>query len=574
MPSRFGILARLFFFLIKPTVIATGFVIFLYGIIIWSLNRGVSIDEGYYLLGYLKEQPIRYALTDFHYIVKSLFFFLPEDNALFLRIIRFILTLLALGLLTHSSYNWISNQYGIQINRFTYFILSFLVGVLCFAYASPVLYYDNIQMIIYFLSCSLLFLIINDPRKTLLFIYSFLLGFLLIYGLTNYIPAGISLGLISLITIYISIKPGYRTVLRIISAYFLGFIISTFIYSLFIHNIFDVIRGIYDVYASATQFESTKYEAGGQFVIILKYLIDLAITIALSSAIILAYFFSRKYLYKYRIGVDIIYYILSAYLIYKLSSYYSNVVLFPILAVFLIGILEGRTSLRQQLKQKRLWFLIILIIIPFLAVLGSNQLLARKMFFYMPFWFFAFYLVMAEFKILRTSKGYNRFLYILIATVFIVFIFQGFLKHPHYNYSIKRSKHIIENAVRFKNIKVSEYQKYFYENGIQALNANGFKPGGNILAFYETYMLVYAAGGYVPDGLTYWAYQFASDPDNIPDEKVDFIIIDESEIELMTEFLSQTDWDFPVSYKRTDLGTDGHNLTQLGFNYLLFSKYP
>jgi hypothetical protein len=85
-------------------------------------------------------------------------------------------------------------------------------------------------------------------------------------------------------------------------------------------------------------------------------------------------------------------------------------------------------------------------------------------------------------------------------------------------------------------------------------------------------MLVYAAGGYVPDGMKYWAYYFASDPRNIPDNKVSFIIIDESEIELMTEFLSQTDWDFPASYKRVELGTDGQNLSEMGFNYILFSS--
>lgn len=87
-------------------------------------------------------------------------------------------------------------------------------------------------------------------------------------------------------------------------------------------------------------------------------------------------------------------------------------------------------------------------------------------------------------------------------------------------------------------------------------------------------MLVYTAGGYVPNGLTYWANNFASDPNNIPEEKVDFIIIDEREIGLMTQFLSPTDWDFPKSYKRTDLGTDGQNLTQLGYNYILFSALP
>ena len=87
-------------------------------------------------------------------------------------------------------------------------------------------------------------------------------------------------------------------------------------------------------------------------------------------------------------------------------------------------------------------------------------------------------------------------------------------------------------------------------------------------------MLVYMAGGYVPHRLTYSADFFVLSDDNIPQEKVKFIIIDEGEIDLISEFLSRTNWGFPKSYERIDLGTDGHNLTQLGFNYILFSAHP
>ena len=50
---------------------------------------------------------------------------------------------------------------------------------------------------------------------------------------------------------------------------------------------------------------------------------------------------------------------------------------------------------------------------------------------------------------------------------------------------------------------------YIPTNGATVDFYGGFRPGDNILAFFETYMLVYAAGGYVPDGMTYWAYHFA-----------------------------------------------------------------
>jgi hypothetical protein len=193
-----------------------------------------------------------------------------------------------------------------------------------------------------------------------------------------------------------------------------------------------------------------------------------------------------------------------------------------------------------------------------------------KMVYFMPFWFLAYFILLAEFKKYFESPKARTWHTVFVVVFFVVFGAQGFLKHIHYNYSIKRSRHLVENSERFTNIGVSEYQCNFYENGIDQLKKAGFKKGDEVLAFFETHMLVYMAGGYVPMRLMYSADFFVLSEDNIPKEKVKYIIIDESEISMMAEFLSITNWQFPESYNRVDLGTDGHNLTQLGYNYILF----
>ena len=190
----------------------------------------------------------------------------------------------------------------------------------------------------------------------------------------------------------------------------------------------------------------------------------------------------------------------------------------------------------------------------------------------MPFWFPAYFLLVVEFKKYLNTKQINTWHAVYIMIFFIVFVLQGFLKHIHYNYSIKRSTFLIENAVRLRGNSVSEYQRNFYENGIKELKKAGFKPGDEILAFYETFMLVYAAGGYVPHRLTYSAEFFIGDKDNIPPRKPKYIIIDNYQIPMLTEFLKTTNWKFPSSYSMVELGTDGQNLTQLGYNYLLFTN--
>ena len=98
-----------------------------------------------------------------------------------------------------------------------------------------------------------------------------------------------------------------------------------------------------------------------------------------------------------------------------------------------------------------------------------------------------------------------------------------------------------------------------------------YEIGDEVLAFYETFMLVYAAGGYVPHKLTYSAEFFVGDEENISPVKPQFIIIDDYQVPMLTDFLKSTEWNFPASYNMVELGTDGHNLTQLGYNYILFS---
>lgn len=562
---------RFFLRSLQLDVIAMGVATILYAIILWSINRGVSVDEGYYLLGYLKDQPVKYALTDFHNIVKSLFFFLPEDNALYLRIIRFVITLFALFVFTKSSYHWLCEQYAVNIKKSLYFSLSFLMGVFCFAYASPVLYYDNIQLIIYLFAFAILFKTIRIKLSAFTTLYCIVLGFLLIFALTNYPPSGIFLFIIIILIYFLYLYPHYKKLIQQLLYISAGMLIGVVIYSLLINNILNVVDGILEIYKSAVKFESTKYETGGQFLIIFRYFTDLLFTVLPVIIATIAHFYIRKLWSKFAIIIDGIFLLILLILIYKLSFFYSNIIILPIIVLLLEYILINKPNDKKFIFRRGFILFLIVLFIPLLAVLGSNQLLARKMFYFMPFWFLALYILYADLGILPNKFQYTKYNLIFIITVSIVFVFQGFLRHPHYNYSIKRSKYPIENAVRFKGIKVSEYQNNFYENGISALNKNGFNTGDNILAFYETYMLVYAAGGYVPDGLTYWAYNFVSDNANIPQKKVDFIIINTGEIEMMRNFLSQTNWNFPESYNKTDLGTDGHNLTQMGYNYILFS---
>ncbi|NQT77511.1 MAG: hypothetical protein HQ565_07335 [Bacteroidetes bacterium] len=558
--------------LLQPDIIALGAITLLYSLIFWSVNKGVSIDEGYYLLGYLHDQQLGPSTTDFHRIVRTLFFFIPEDNVLIFRWTRVILTIVLLLLFLWSCYKWIEKQYKISFNKTLFYSMGILTGTMCFSYASPVIYYDNIQLLIYLLAFSLFFFSLQTASILWKYLSFFSLGIILVLGLTNYPPSGLLLlGLIFLLT-GIYLYPSFTGMVKSCLIIFGGVIAGAVFYSLIIYDIRDFFNEALLAYTNAAKSPKAKYDADGQWLVIGKYFLGMAKfylpVLGLSLVYILL---SQKKLIN-RIILNIVFGLVLLVVTYKYSVYFSNILLLPIVLLLLDTTVNAIARKKRIHLSKNLILAIMLLALPLLAVAGSNQRLEMKMVYFMPFWFLALFVLYGEFRTYNEKSSFNVINYVFIIVFFIVFVAQGFLKHIHYNYSIKRSIYPIEGAVRFTNIGVSEYQQNFYENGIRELKKAGFEKGDDVLAFYKTFMLVYAAGGYVPHRLTYSAEFFVANKDNIPQNKVDYIIIDQGQIAMVTEFLEQSDWNFPESYNKVELGTDGHNLMQLGYNYILFSS--
>ena len=240
----FRLINRLF----QPDVIALGAATFLYGLIFWSVNRGVSIDEGFYLMGYLKDQALGPFFTDFHNIVRFFIFFLPDDDVLGLRITRVVLTIIAIFIFTKTSYKWLKQEYDIPVSKLLYYSLGFLAGAMCFSYASPVLYYDNIQPIIYLFSFALFFGIFTSPHEITKYIYALLLGFLLVFSLTNYITSGLFLTGIMFLFIGYFASPHGKTIIKHFLLIIGGMVLGIVFYSLFINDFWEFLNDAFYTY--------------------------------------------------------------------------------------------------------------------------------------------------------------------------------------------------------------------------------------------------------------------------------------------------------------------------------------
>ena len=83
-------------FVLKYGILAWMAAALVWYLIVSTLHRGISCDEGYYLMGFLRNQTIEGQATDFHFITRALCRSFPDDDIMVFRYIRLILNVIAL----------------------------------------------------------------------------------------------------------------------------------------------------------------------------------------------------------------------------------------------------------------------------------------------------------------------------------------------------------------------------------------------------------------------------------------------------------------------------------------------
>lgn len=537
-------------------------------LIFCTIDRGTSCDEGYYLLAYLPEQPISWGISQFGFIVRKLFWFLPEDGALSLRYVRFFLNIPILYLFAFSSFRWLKKQYGLHTSSVWYYSLLFLSGVLSFGFASPILYYDNIQLFIYLLVFSIYFLFTTSvssffKRLSLIFI-----GVLCVFGLFNYLPSGILL-IVALSVLLLIDTDKVKNILLLC----LGLLLGIIVYHLFIRNIVDSVNDIHTSFVLA-QKGLTKHSNNQLFVALFRYLVEFVLLFGLFAVLgWLVYYidnfknsFTRYLCYTFATIVFLAI-LLQRWIFYK---YYTGIFIMPtaFMVSYFITQKIGKNHVGYSLKE--LLIFIILLFAPLMGVFGTNQSVSAKMLFFMPFWVVAYFLLVSiiDFK-QKTFLKISNTIYVVILMVGVAY-FVYFARY-HYYYTPKKSNTEITDTSRFRNIKISEWQKDFNDKAIDIMRKNGFKKGDSVLAFYDNFITVYMAGGYIPSNLIYQFEVFVSDKKNIPNEPIIYIFLIEEQDKPMQEFLKDTNWDFPESYMRFDLGKAAENLPAQ-YNSILYIR--
>ncbi|MBO7618487.1 MAG: hypothetical protein J6T22_14970, partial [Bacteroidales bacterium] len=149
----------------KHGAVAWMAVILVWYLILSTLRNGISCDEGYYLLGYLRNQSIEGIGTDFHAIVRAVSHSFPDDKIMVFRYIRVILNVIAILMFAITSYEWLFRKKNLLVSRWSYYPMVLLAGAMSFTFATPTISYDSLELIIALSAASFLFILFTSGKK-------------------------------------------------------------------------------------------------------------------------------------------------------------------------------------------------------------------------------------------------------------------------------------------------------------------------------------------------------------------------------------------------------------------------
>lgn len=544
------------------TFVAVVITIVVYVVVFVTLNRGTSCDEGFYLMGYAANQSIGFGVSDFHYIVRFFFGWLGYDNAMSLRYVRYILTVVSLIVFALSSYYYLYKRLQVNKKWFVIYISVMLFsGALSFGFASPVLYYDSIQLFLYLFAYSLLFLSLVDFKGTKVF--TLFIGVFIVFAIFNYLPSGLFLILSVVFLLIISRKNEIHIYISIL----LGILLGLILYHFFIHNLSDY----YIQLSGSFQQAQTGITHHSNLQLIVELISFMGNGLLYVSPVFALYIFTQflstktnlnsKYEFSIILLLLILVFSIYSFFVKSLGSVYLFIPVFTVLLRH-----YHKASIFSDIRT--VFFVLLFVSLPFMGIFGTNQALEGKSIYLIPFWSFLF------FFLLFSSKSNSKLLQSIFTTNFIAylsiaFLFLVYFNKYHYYYTPKRSNIELINLDRFNGVCVSPNQKEFICKVDELLKKSGFRSGDEMLAFEVDLITAYAVGAKIPDNLFYAHYNMTTSVDNIPKRKVNYILIYENSEKEMISFLKHTDWGFPQGYKRYELGKYAENMLE-GMSSILY----
>ena len=542
-------LKRLFDWAVKYGAFAWVSVILVWYFILSSLRNGISCDEGYYLLGYLRNQSIEGIGTDFHAIVRAISLSSPDDNIMVFRYIRVILNVIAILLFAVSSYEWLSRKKNLRASRWSYYPMVLLAGAMSFTFATPTISYDSLELIIALIAASFLFVLFASENKAVKTICAFGVGFLLWFACTNYPPAGVCIVILFMIAYFLEVED--KKWMHLLVA-ILGGLIAIVISHFFIHDMRAWFSEICKVFVATITEESMSNHDAGSLVSVMLITIAQVFLVLVPVVGLFTLLFKRFHVSDTIQWIVVLLVCAVLLVVRKVYELRGFLYLIPVSLMLAKVIAQPGFSLKRFFLSKETYLVLVLLAIPFAGVFGTNQPILNKAIIFVPFWLLAFICLST---LLR--EGMDERLNLLFIVLLVAgYVWQGNFQRYHYYYTPRSSKYEIVNASRPQKVLVSQYQQEYFRDLLDTLRASGCKPGDKYMAFGENQMAVYLAGGYIDGRLPYhwWQYKY------FEKEAPKAFIFFKNEEEGVIGHFRDAGWGFPEEYERKEMRQMSQNM--------------
>lgn len=524
-------------------------VVLVWYLILSTLRNGISCDEGYYLLGYLRDQPIQGVGSDFHAIVRAMSRSFADDNIMVFRYLRVILNAIAIILFAGSSYEWLSRKKNLRVSRWAYYPMVLLAGALAFTFATPTISYDSLELILTLAAASFLFALFASGSKVVRIISALCVGLLLWFACTNYPPAGVCLSILFVIAYFLETED--KKWAHLLAA-FLGVVVAIVISHFFIHDMKVWFSEMSRVFVSTFTEESQSNHDAGSLVSVMLITVGQALLVLVPAVVLFTLMYKRIRLSD-KLQWIIVLLICAALLVVR-QVYELRGILFmiPVALVLAKVISQPEFCLKDFLLSKDAFLVLIMVAIPFAGVFGTNQPILIKAVIFAPFWLLAFFCLSALLK----AETNERLILMGVALLMAGYVWLGNFQRYHYYYTPRSSKYEIVGTARPQEVLISQYQQQYFSDLLDTLQAAGCKPGDKYMAFGENQMAVYLAGGFVDGRLPYHWWQYKDFGREAPQA----FIIFKNEEEGVIAYFKKADWKFPESYERLEMRQMSKNM--------------
>lgn len=524
-------------------------VLLVWYLIVSTLRNGISCDEGYYLLGYLRNQNTQGIGTDFHAIVRAISRSFQDDSIMVFRHLRLVLNAIALLLFTCSSYEWLSRKKDLRIARWVYYPMALLAGAMSFTFATPTISYDSLELIIILLAASFIFALFTSRKNENETICAFVVGFLLWFACTNYPPAGVCVSILFVIAYLLEAED--KKWAHLLAA-FLGVMMAIAISHFFIHDMKEWFSDMSRIFVSTFTEESQSNHDAGSLVLVMLVTVGQALLVLVPAVVLFSLMYKRIHVSDKVQWIIVL--LLCAVLLVVKQIYELRGILFmiPVALVLAKVLAQPEIRLKDFLLSKEAFLVLILIAIPFAGVFGTNQPVLVKAVIYAPFWLVAFFSLSA---LLKTDMN-ERLNLLVIAMLMAGYVWLGNFQRYHYYYTPRSSRYEIVGASRPQEVLISQYQQRYFGDLLDTLKAEGCQPGDKYMAFGENQMAVYLAGGYIDGRLPYHWWQYKHFEQEAPQA---FVLFKNEEEGVITHFRN-AGWGFPEQYKRMEMRQMSQNM--------------